>query len=285
MQIGRVVLFSTLAFQLTNGIALAESNALQQLTAIDLPDGVHQKISLRSTDRLPEASGAVIVERRGGTTGIDIYLQSMKPASLFGGDYNTYVLWLVPPRGPAQNAGEVFLDGENGSIQASVSLSEFAILITAEPHYLVDVPSSFVVLQNGPDADGRVIQQPLMQSHYNFNRSTLQGAKEARGKVDTDVRQAFIAVRLALRAGAASFASKEYADAQHALEETLALWRQRSSAADFVVQARNTVRIAAAAQRLAENRALQESLSGLEGSGGGRGENFKSAISEEIVTR
>src|SRR5262245_18429832 len=40
---------------------------------------------------------------RDGTTGKRVVSASMKPALWFGGDYNAFVLVVVPPRGPAQN--------------------------------------------------------------------------------------------------------------------------------------------------------------------------------------
>src|SRR5204863_405424 len=83
-----------------------------------------------STDRLPEASGAVRVERKGGTTELEVEVDSMKPASLFGGDYNTYVLWVVPPRGAAENRGEFVLDGSRSSLRTSTGEPSFTLLAT-----------------------------------------------------------------------------------------------------------------------------------------------------------
>src|SRR5438067_807167 len=141
---------------------------------------VSEKISLRSTDRAPEASGAARVERRGGTTEIEVELESMKPASLFGGDYNTYVLWVVSPSGAAENAGEIALDGNRGKLQASTFAAAFAIIVTAEPHYLVSIPSAFVVLENKPDPNGEEIRYPVLEGLYNFGRSNLSDTKDAR---------------------------------------------------------------------------------------------------------
>ena len=47
--------------------------------------------------RLPVASGAVNMERRGGTAGNRSRIDSMKPALLFGGDCNAFVLWPCRP--------------------------------------------------------------------------------------------------------------------------------------------------------------------------------------------
>ena len=232
-----------------------------------------ERILLRSTDRLPEASGVVRVERRGGTTEIEVEIGSMKPASLFGGDYNTYVLWVVPSRGAAENLGEISLDGDRGRLRASTNATVFGALVTAEPHYLVNTPSPFVVLENKPDVSAPEIHYAVLEGVYNFSRSTLVDLKPARGRVHTDVRQAFTAVRLAQRAGAPTVASEEFTRAELALDQTLSLWHQHAAHNEIAAQARETVRLAVAAQRLATDRGLQGTRPGTEGSGGGNEES------------
>lgn len=225
---------------------------------------------LRSTERLPEASGVVKVERRGGTTELEAEFGSMKPASLFGGDYNTYVLWVVPPQGAAENLGEIRLDGDRGRLHASTSAGVFAVVVTAEPHFLVNIPSPFVVLENKPAANGLEVHYPVLEGVYNFGRSTLVDSKEAKGEVRTDVRQAFTAVRLAQRAGAPGLASDEYMRAERALDQTLSLWHQHADRQEIAAQARETVQLAVAAQHLAMDRGLHGTQLGTEGLGRGK---------------
>lgn len=244
--------------------------ARTQLSVITCVEHAIKTVPLRSTERLPEASGTAKVERQGGTTEIQIELDSIKPASLFGGDYNTYVLWVVPPGGPAENRGEILLDGDRAKLRASTPAAAFAILISAEPHYLASAPSAFVILENNPDAGARAIEEPLIEGVYNFSRSTLDGAKEATGKVHSEVRQAFTAVRLAQRAGSGIFALDELTQARRALDITLALWHEGKNRTEIAAQAHEAIRLAVAAQRLAHDRALQETPDGTEGWGGGR---------------
>jgi len=272
MRIGRAVVQSALALALFGQFGIAKSSAFNELSIITCADGGSERVPLRSTDRLPGASGSARLERKGGTTEIEIELDSMKPASLFGGDYNTYVLWVVPPSGGPQNLGEVALDGNNARIQAATSASHFAILITAEPHYLVSSPSAFVVFQNRPVPNSRTVQQPLREGIYHFTRSTLEDAKEAKGPVHSEVRQAFISIRLAQRAGAAHLAREELARAQRALEETVKFWKERRVREEIAAQAHETVRLAVAAQQLAEDRALHGDRDRIDGSGGGTGD-------------
>jgi len=247
------------------------SDAHGEISAITVHSEGISRIQLRSTDRLPDAAGEARVERRGGMTEIEIHLDSLKPAALFGGDYNTYVLWIVPPRGPAESVAEFQLDGDRSSRRTSTEASAFAILVTAEPHYLLSTPSPFVVLENTSQPGGVVIRYEPMEGVYNFERSSLADVKTARGKVHTEVRQAYTAVRLAQRAEAARFAPEALGEAQRALDQTLDLWHRRVDRSEIAAQARATVRLALTAQHLAEDRAFQARLE-VEGSGGGRSE-------------
>src|SRR5206468_2437972 len=188
MKNSRTVPFFTLLYLFACCTAVPCRGAARQSAAIKVRPGASERIRLRSTDRLPGAGGEIRIERKGGTTEIEVKLDAMKPASLFGGDYNTYVLWAVPPGGPAENLGEISLDGAGGKLHSSTLAPSFAILVTAEPHYLVTAPSAFVVLDNKPAANARTIEQPLIEGVYNFDRSTLQDVKGARGRVHSEVR-------------------------------------------------------------------------------------------------
>jgi len=231
-------------------------------------EAADRSLSLRSTDRLPKASGAATVERKGGTTELEVELESMKPASLFGGDYNTYVLWVVPPAGGPVNSGELLLDGGSSSLRASAPVSDFAILVTAEPHYLVAAPSAFVVLEHIPEGWEPPIHDALIRGVYYFERYSLDDARKARGKVHSDVRQAYTAVRLAKRAGADALAAEELTLAQQALKQTIALSNERKDRTQIAAQARETIELAIAAQRLAQDRASLDARH-TEGRGGG----------------
>jgi hypothetical protein len=271
MRVRHAVLFGALGLALLSREGIAKNPAVR-VALVACAEGKSERVPLRSTDRAPGASGAARLERKGGTTTIEVDVNSIEPASLFGGDYNTYVLWVVPPRGPAENGGELILDGDHANVVASTPSAEVGILVTAEPHFLVTKPSAFVVLTNEPPANSRIVEQPIIEGIYNFHRSTLDDVKEAKGEVHTEIRQAFTAVRLAQRVGAAALASEEFIKAQHALDETLKSWKNRNDRIEIAAQARETVRLAVIAQRLAEDRAFHATRVGTEGLGGGKGE-------------
>jgi hypothetical protein len=49
--------------------------------------------------------------------------------------------------GRAYNIGAI-LDGDKGKVTATTPFSSFALIVTAEPHFAVSVPSKYIVLQN-----------------------------------------------------------------------------------------------------------------------------------------
>ena len=116
--------------------------------AISYPEGPTLGVKFNGTHRLPRATGEAKIERKRGRTDIEIRLDEMKPASFFGGDYATYVLWIVSPEGQVDNVGEFVLRGNNGKLNVTTPLQTFAMFVTAEPHYLVSAPSRFVVVEN-----------------------------------------------------------------------------------------------------------------------------------------
>src|SRR3989475_8876436 len=221
MKNSRTVPFFMLLCFFTCGTAVLCRGAERQISAIKVRPGASERIRLRSTDRLPGAAGEVRIERKGSTTEIEVNLDAMKPASLFGGDYNTYVLWAVPPGGPAENLGELELEGDRSSLLAGTRAQTFALLVTAEPHYLVTTPSAFTVLMNEPEPEAQTIEYQVVEGVYNFERSSLSDVKEAKGKVHTDVRQAFTAVRPAQPDGTPPLAASELGDAPPALARAL----------------------------------------------------------------
>ncbi|MCI0423183.1 MAG: hypothetical protein L0312_28830, partial [Acidobacteria bacterium] len=91
--------------------AVKSITGTRESLAITYPEGVTITLKFQGTQRLPFATGEAKVERKRGTTEIEIELDEVKPASLFGGDYNTYVLWTVSPEGHTVNAGEFIVRG------------------------------------------------------------------------------------------------------------------------------------------------------------------------------
>ncbi len=236
--------------------------------AISYPEGPTLSVKFKGTERLPRSSGEAKVERKKGMTEIEIELDEMKPATYFGGDYATYVLWVVSPEGHADNAGEFILEGNRSKLNVSTPLETFGMFVTAEPHFLVDTPSRFVVVENTRptrDLSGRVLDVSNIKYRgsegiYRAAQETLVREPEAKGETRSDVRQARVALMLAERAGAQEYAKAEYEKAYQSWQKTAAAAEARTDKKILMTLGHETVRLAVDAEKRATERSYQAAL-------------------------
>lgn len=251
----------------------------QSALAISYPEGPAISVKFKGTERLPFGSGEAKVQRKKGMTEIEIKVEEMKPASFFGGDYATYVLWVVSPEGHTDNVGEFILDGNRGKLDVTTPLETFGLFITAEPHFLVDVPSRFVVMENtrpknnltGQMLDVATIKYRGFDGIYRASQDTLVNEPKVKGETRSDVRQAKVALMLAERAEAQKFAAEEYEKARQAWQKTAEAAEARVDKTILMSLGHETVRLAVDAEKRAKERAYQAAL-----------DNERKARTEEI---
>src|SRR5215472_4941004 len=108
------------------------------------------EVQLQGTTLRPQAHGDATVERwrKRNESEINIKVEKLNPAYNYGGDYTTYVLWAITPEGQVSNLGEFRLTGGTGRLNAATPYQTFAMIVTAEPHFMVELPSKKVVLEN-----------------------------------------------------------------------------------------------------------------------------------------
>src|SRR5438105_1333867 len=107
------------------------------------------RLDFRGTPLLPKAHGEAEVEGRKGYMEVKAELKDLQPASRFGPEYLTYVLWAITPEGRPVNLGEVLLDDNNrGMLDVTTDLQAFGMIVTAEPYFAVTQPSDAVVMEN-----------------------------------------------------------------------------------------------------------------------------------------
>ena len=106
------------------------------------------KIGFRGTALMPLAQGEARVESKQGVIKIDAEMQKLDPATKFGPEYLTYVMWAITPEGRATNVGEVLLKGGKSKLNATTELQSFGLIVTAEPYFAVTQPSDVVVMEN-----------------------------------------------------------------------------------------------------------------------------------------
>jgi hypothetical protein len=101
------------------------------------------KIDFRGTVLLPKAKGDATVESRRGRTEIDAKIDNVEESQRFGREYLTYVLWAITPEGRPHNLGEIVPGPSNkAKLRVTTDLQAFGLIVTAEPHFAVTIPST-----------------------------------------------------------------------------------------------------------------------------------------------
>jgi hypothetical protein len=178
-------------------------------------------VPLSNDMRVPMTSGGRLEMKREGTvTRIRIELDRVAAPSKLGPVYNTYVVWAVSPEGILDNLGELDMNGTRGQFNGTTRLGELGVLITAEPHYMVDRPSAAVAYRAQPPQDPRRKSTPLQIGTYDYSMLKPTSASSLHGSAI----QARMAFQIAQSVGAERLAPKEFRNAQvaaGALEELL----------------------------------------------------------------
>ena len=105
-------------------------------------------IDFQGTSLMPAAKGEATVNSKQGRIEIDARMEHLTPATQFGPEYLTYVLWAVTPEGRPKNLGEVLLNGGASKLDVTTDLQTFGLIVTAEPYFAVTQPSDVVVMEN-----------------------------------------------------------------------------------------------------------------------------------------
>jgi len=173
------------------------------------------KIDFRGTALLPEATGEAIVNSKQGRIEINTRMEHLAPATQYGPEYLTYVMWAVTPEGRPKNLGEVLLNGTSSKLDVTTDLQTFGLIVTAEPYYAVTQPSDVVVMENviRNDTVGTIEQidakyELLQRGQYvlNVNPSDITPMRMDK-KTPLELYEARNAVRIARWTGADQYAA------------------------------------------------------------------------------
>jgi outer membrane protein OmpA-like peptidoglycan-associated protein len=189
-------------------------------------------VAFRGTSLMPDARGTADVQSKQGAIQIDAEMKDLQPASKFGPEYLTYVLWAISPEGRPVNLGEVVLNGSGKSkLNVTSDLQSFGLIVTAEPYFAVTQPSDVVVMENfvTNETNGTIEEvdakyELLQRGQYTANvaPSELQ-PMVMDPKTPLEVYEARNAVRIAKWAGADQYASDTLQKAELDLSNAEAL--------------------------------------------------------------
>jgi outer membrane protein OmpA-like peptidoglycan-associated protein len=183
-------------------------------------------VDLKGTDLMPEASGKAKVNGKEGRLEIDASISRMSPATKFGGQFLTYVLWAVTPEGRSVNLGEVVLNNDGKcSIDVTTDLQAFGLVITAEPYFAVTRPSDKIVVENILRQETKGFEQPIdarfdMLEGEQYTIDVPAGqlpSATAAPNVPLNLLEARNAVAIAKAAGAQEYAPDSLSKAQEFL--------------------------------------------------------------------
>ena len=223
------------------------------------------RIDFAGTPLMPNAKGRATIKGKEGYIGIDAKFDRIGPASQFGPEYLTYVLWAITPEGRARNLGEVQIDGDDASVQVTTELQAFGLVVTAEPYFAVTQPSDVVVVENvvregfgGTVGNIEVINaryELLKRGSYlmNENAGRYKGRQLEPG-APLDLAEARNAVELARLAGADRFAEDAFQKAVDLLAQAEMARERRRRGNDIMMPARQAVQTAEDARLIALER-------------------------------
>src|SRR5579862_947658 len=227
------------------------------------------KIGFRGTALMPEARGEAKVESKQGVIKIDADMQKLGPATQFGQEYLTYVMWAITPEGRATNVGEVLLNhGGKTKLDATTELQSFALIVTAEPYFAVTQPSDVVVMENfvTKETTGTIEEvdakyELLQRGQYvlNVNPGEIR-PRELNSKVPLELYEARNAVQIARWTGAEQYAGDTFQKAVVGLENAEGYLIGRAGKKPIGTVAREAVQMAEDARIITVKKIEEEQL-------------------------
>jgi outer membrane protein OmpA-like peptidoglycan-associated protein len=235
-------------------------------------------VDFKGTTLMPQASGKAKVDSKAGRLVINAELAHMQPASKFGGQYLTYVLWAITPEGRSVNLGEIVPNNEDKTnIDVTTDLQAFGMIVTAEPYFAVTRPSNLVVMENIVRQSTKGFEQSidarfdmLEGGQYTIDvpAEQLPSAK-ATAKTPLDLLEARNAVAIAKAAGAEHYAANSLSKATDMLARAEDYLRRKQGRTPIGTASRGATQMAEDARVLtlqkrqkekveAEKRAMQE---------------------------
>lgn len=264
-RIGRHLVFVLSACLLFVSVAVAQQDVERKTIAITYPLDETVTVKFRGTTLLPRLKGEAKVKRAGRRgTRVELSIDDLPRASELGGIYTTYILWAISPEGHVDNLGEIKRSGStfvNSKLDVTTPLQSFALILTAEPHFLMKVPSRMVVMENLPPQRPNGSQVETVDVRYIGNSSDYFRDVRVPELADRDYRQTPVSllgarqsVNLAKYAGASQDAPEELRAAEDHLQAAEKAWRLNQPVAEIDLEARRATSSGAHAEEVAMAR-------------------------------
>jgi outer membrane protein OmpA-like peptidoglycan-associated protein len=258
-----LTLLTCMAFSATT--TLAQSDIPRRTVAVTYPLDETVEIKFRGTTLLPRLKGEAKVKRAGRRgTRVELAIDNLPRANELGGIYTTFLLWAISPDGRVDNLGEIKRGGSAyiaSKLDVTTPLQSFALIVTAEPHFLMKVPSRMVVLENiAPQRPGKSqietvnVQYIGNSSDYFRDPRVPEIATSDYRDIPVSLLGARQALNLARFAGASQDAPQELQQAEDDLLAAEKALRFNQPTAEVDVLARKATSSGAKAEEMAVAR-------------------------------
>jgi outer membrane protein OmpA-like peptidoglycan-associated protein len=224
------------------------------------------KVVFVGTSAAPQASGEAKVEAKTGGTSIDLKVTALPQPTTLGAEFLTYVLWTITPDGTTNNIAEIPIDKQgNGKLSTRAQSQTFAMIVTAEPYFAVQLPSELVVLENDtkkntkgkiyPDNDYKLMKR----SQYSKMGNPLALTPDLK-KVPLDIYEARNAVEIAKSQKAQQYAPEIFSKAEGSLQLAENSLASKADKSQIITNARQTIQFAEDARALSAERQEAERI-------------------------
>ncbi len=249
----------------TTATTFGQSDVPRRTIAVTYPLDETVVVKFRGTTLLPRLKGEAKVKRAGRRgTRVELAIDNLPRANELGGIYTTFLLWAISPDGRVDNLGEIKRGGSvyiASKLDVTTPLQTFALIVTAEPHFLMKVPSRMVVLENiAPQRPGKS-QMETVNVQYIGNSSDYFRDPRVPEIASTDYRELPVsllgarqAVNLARFAGGQQDAPQELQQAEDDLLAAEKALRFNQPIAEVDVLARKATSSGAKAEEMAMSR-------------------------------
>ena len=264
-RIGQQFVFALSACLLFVSVAVGQQDTERKTVAITYPLDETVTVKFRGTTVLPRLKGEAKVKRAGRRgTRVEFSVEDLPRASELGGIYTTYILWAISPDGHVDSLGEIKRSGStfvDSKLDVTTPLQTFALILTAEPHFLMKVPSRMVVMENLPPKRSNGSQVETADVRYIGNSSDYFRTAKVPEIADADYRQTPVSllgarqsINLAKYAGASQDAPDELQTAEDHLQAAEKAWRLGQSLSEVDIEARKATSAGAHAEEVAAAR-------------------------------
>ena len=240
--------------------------AKRHTLAVRYKENDDTSINLVGTALNAQAFGKVDIKRKDGRTRLKLKVTSLGHPQALGAYYTTYILWAIAPEGQADNLAELPIRNEF-EIDVTTAFQTFGLIITAEPHSAVKLPSPVIIAENilRKGTEGGIEASRI---EYSGDSGTLYvvstqhtPALSADYNTPLLILGARRSVEIAMRAGANRYAEPELREAEIKLAALEQTWpSRRKDEEKFSGLAHDVMRLGERARELSVERIAQAAL-------------------------